>query len=246
MKITGHDGRPVSLLTTGNPKIAKGLAHGFLTAILHLAPAKLSGRNVCQFATAECIAACLNTAGRGGIFRKGETTNAIQRARIRRTRLFFDEFESFEYLLIREIDRHISLAKRHGLTPAVRLNGTSDIPWERVNFPSVSGSVFSAFPRLQFYDYSKRPDRVELPANYHMTFSRSGQNDEHVSQAFRRGQNVAAVFAERLPGMFQGRPVYNGDMSDLRFLDPPGHWVGLLAKGRARGQASAFVITAHL
>ena len=49
-------------------KMAKGEAHGYKTAILHLAPYDLSGKNVCPKATkgpGGCIAPCLNTSGRG-------------------------------------------------------------------------------------------------------------------------------------------------------------------------------------
>ena len=37
---------------------------------------------------ASCKTACLNTAGRGGIIKKGETTNRIQEARQRSTIYF--------------------------------------------------------------------------------------------------------------------------------------------------------------
>jgi hypothetical protein len=55
------------LLTVGNPKTAKGKELGYAVAVLHLAPSTLSGHNVCPMASDGCIAACLNTAGRGGI-----------------------------------------------------------------------------------------------------------------------------------------------------------------------------------
>ena len=79
----------MKLLSIGNPKILKGMKQGYMTYILHLAPADVSGYNTCPKATAGCKAACLNTAGRGGMFKKGETTNVIQKARIRKTKLFF-------------------------------------------------------------------------------------------------------------------------------------------------------------
>ena len=75
------------LLSTANPKIQKGTKLGYLSFILHLAPSTLSGKNTCPKATPGCIAACLNTAGRGGMFKKGETTNMIQQARIRKTKM---------------------------------------------------------------------------------------------------------------------------------------------------------------
>jgi hypothetical protein len=62
-----------------NPKTIKGQKQGYMTAVLYLAPANLSGWEVCPMSTKGCRAACLNTAGRAGIFKKGETTNAIQK-----------------------------------------------------------------------------------------------------------------------------------------------------------------------
>jgi len=72
-----------------NPKTRKGRARGYASAIMHFAPQALGGYNVCQDASPGCTDACLNTAGHGGIIRKGETTNAIQLARLARKRLFF-------------------------------------------------------------------------------------------------------------------------------------------------------------
>ena len=78
----------MKLLSTGNPKTLKGLSQGFNTYILHLAPASESGYNVCAKATIGCKAGCLNKAGRGGMFKKGETTNVIQRHVFARPNIF--------------------------------------------------------------------------------------------------------------------------------------------------------------
>ena len=83
------------LLSVGNPKTLKGMKEGYNTYILHLAPHTLSGHNTCPKATAGCSAACLNTAGRGGMFKKGEFTNNIQKARIRKTELFYENRNQF-------------------------------------------------------------------------------------------------------------------------------------------------------
>jgi hypothetical protein len=93
----------MKLLSTGNPKILKGLAEGYNTYILHLAPADLSGYETCAKRTTGCTAACLNTAGRGGMFKKGETTNVIQKARIRKTQMFFEERMYFMNWLVKDI-----------------------------------------------------------------------------------------------------------------------------------------------
>ena len=117
-----------SLLTTGNPKIVKGEKAGYFTGILHLAPMNVAGcGNVCPWATKGCAASCLNTAGRGGIIKKGEHTNNIQEARKERTRWLFDDPESFHDALDKAILMHKKRAARYGMKPAIRLNGTSDL-----------------------------------------------------------------------------------------------------------------------
>lgn len=229
----------MSLLTVGNPKILKGTAFGYLTAILHLAPGRLSGFNVCPGASLACLDACLNTAGRGGIIKKGETTNTIQKARLRKTLAFFNETETFMLQLAKEIGNIVKLANKHGLTPAIRLNGTSDIRWENEKVGNFA-NLMEMFPNVIFYDYTKLANRRNLPPNYRLTFSLSESNDVSAEQALAAGMNVAVVF-RNLPPTFMGRPVIDGDVSDLRFLDPMGVIVGLKAKGKAKKDTSGFV-----
>ena len=121
----------MKLLSVGNPKTLKGMTQGYMTYILHLAPVTLSGHNTCPKATAGCIAACLNTAGRGGMFKKGEFTNVIQKARIRKTKMFFEDRIAFMALLVADIELGIKQSKRMNLVPVFRLNGTSDLSFEK-------------------------------------------------------------------------------------------------------------------
>ena len=226
------------LLSTANPKIQKGTKMGYLSFILHLAPADLSGRETCPKRTAGCTAACLNTAGRGGMFRKGETTNTIQRARIRKTQYFFNRRQDFMLDLVADIRKAIKFAERKGLTPVFRLNGTSDLSWEKYECYDVgAANIFEAFPGVQFYDYTKVLGRkVAQYPNYHLTFSKADGNDSDVAEALLQGMSVVAVYDE-IP---QGVP--SADETDLRFLDPKGIMLGLKAKGRAKKDSSGFVI----
>jgi len=227
------------LLSTANPKIQKGAKLGYLSFILHLAPADLSGREVCPKRTAGCTAACLNTAGRGGMFRRGETTNMIQEARKRKTRYFFEARDYFMQDLKKDIERGIRQAQRLGLTPVFRLNGTSDLAWEKYTINE--HNLFELFPDVQFYDYTKVLGRkVARYKNYHLTFSAADGNEGDVASAIAQGMNVAAVF-DRLPATYMGRPVINADDTDLRFLDPQGVIAGLKAKGRAKKDTTGFV-----
>jgi hypothetical protein len=242
----------VELLTPDgyNPKTKKGRARGYSTAILHFAPAGLSGYDVCQYATDGCRASCLNTAGHGGIKLDENGLNDIQRARIARTRMYFLSRFLFNELLVRSIRTHIRRALRNGLIPVVRLNGTSDLPWERIRLND-GRTVLETFPDIQFYDYTKHPARAianvqgEHPSNYSLTFSRAESNHDDVDRVLRAGANVAAVFGvkpHQLPDAYAGRPVVDGDNDDLRFLDPTGVFVGLSAKGRGKRDTSGFVI----
>ena len=91
----------------------------------------MSGYETCPKRTAGCTAACLNTAGRGGMFKKGETTNMIQQARIRKTRLFFQDRTTFMNLLVKDVELAIKQSQKKGLVPVFRLNGTSDLSFEK-------------------------------------------------------------------------------------------------------------------
>jgi hypothetical protein len=229
------------LLSTANPKIQKGTKEGYLSFILHLAPADLSGREVCAKRTAGCTAACLNTAGRGGMFRKGENTNVIQKARIRKTKYFFENREAFMSDLVEDIMRAVNYARRKGLTPVFRLNGTSDLAWEKYPVPNMGKNIFDTFSTLQFYDYTKILGRKTKDIdNYHLTFSAADGNDADVERAVAQGMNVAVVF-DKLPETYMGKTVFNADDTDLRFLDPKGVVLGLKAKGRAKKDTSGFV-----
>jgi len=224
------------LLSTANPKIQKGTAKGYLSFILHLAPADLSGREVCPKRTKGCTDACLNTAGRGGMFKRGETTNVIQKARIRKTEYFFNDREAFMEDLVTDIMKAVNFARRKGLKPVFRLNGTSDLSWEKYPTRYGADNIFDQFPTLQFYDYTKVLGRkVKDIPNYHLTFSAADGNDSDVAEALMQGMSVATVF-DKIPA-----GVYSADEDDLRFLDPRGIVLGLKAKGRAKKDTSGFV-----
>lgn len=238
------------------PKGVKGEKEGYMTFILHLAPADLSGYQVCPKSSAGCRDACLNLAGRGGMFKAGETTNMIQLARIRKTKWFFEDRESFMAQLGIDIGKAITMAYKKGMKPVFRLNGTSDIAWEKIRYLDYR-NIMSAFFMVQFYDYTKIRGR-KVPHNYHLTFSRSEDNDREWQQAFLEGMNVAIVYnvkkSKPLPALQYFNigasntvaiaPIYNGDESDLRFLDPQHHIIGLYAKGKAKKDTTGFVVAA--
>ena len=231
----------MKLLTEGNQKIEKGRKLGFMTYGVHLAPSNLAGYNTCQFASAGCRMACLNTAGRGRM-------TAIQESRIKKTKYFFEKKQEFLEQLKKEISLAVGRAERKGLKPCFRLNLTSDIPWENVRLKSSGLSIFDSFPQVQFYDYTKSFKRAlnylqgRLPSNYQITFSRSESNQSYADMILKAGGNVAVVFRDKLPADYNGKQVIDGDETDLRFLDPSNCVVGLTEKGLAKQDESGFVV----
>ena len=123
----------------------------------------------------------------------------------------------------------------------MRLNGTSDLSWER--FRLLDGqSLMDAHPDVQFYDYTKVYNRLtQNISNYYLVFSYSGRNQKECIAAMTRGYNVAVVFGQQLPARFWRRKVFDGDKHDLRFTDPGRRIIGLRAKGRARKEQNEFV-----
>lgn len=225
------------LTVSGNTKINKSDKFGgYLTAILHLAPANVSGNQVCPWSTEGCRAACLNTAGRGRF------TN-VQDARIRKTKLFFEQRDEFMAQLVADINELCRKCERLGVQPVVRLNGTSDLLWERIPVGSHK-NIFQMFNYVQFYDYTKAPPaKRRVEPNYSLVYSRASDAQKpQLVQALQAGGKVAVVFEGPLPDQYWGYPVIDGDKHDLRFLDPAGSIIGLSAKGMAKRDDSGFVV----
>ncbi len=228
-------------------KTRKGSKNGYLTGILYLAPAEESGvMNVCTSATEECKKFCLYGSGMARVF------PAIKKGRIDKTLFLHEDKAAFIASLEHDIQRLEYTAELHGMTPAVRINGTSDLPW-------LARKLAKKFPNIQFYDYTahKRPWLRQLP-NYHLTFSFKGPNLEDAIKALEHGVNVAVVFdspseikGRRAPGAipasWHGYQVFDGDKSDLRFLDPKGVVVGLRVKDTAQdyeaSPSGSFIVT---
>lgn len=222
------------LLTLNNAKTIKGEKKGILTGILYLAPASISGWEVCPKRSDGCTKACLYTAGHGAF-------TTVQTARINRTKMFFEKRDMFMDLLNKDINSLVKKAKKLSYLPTIRLNGTSDIEWTRFG-------IMEKFPDIRFYDYTKVANRFdkELPENYHLTFSRNESNDDEVELLLTKNVNIAVVFdtkkEDALPLEWKNRKVIDGDIDDVRWLDEKGVIVGLRAKGRGKKDNSGFVI----
>jgi hypothetical protein len=244
------------LSVSADAKTIKGEAAGYLTGILYLAPSDESGViNVCANASVGCRLACLYTAGRGAM-------PSVKKGRMRKTLEFVDNRSKFMNDIVFDIKVLELVAADMGKKLCIRLNGTSDLPWENI---LINGgrNIFDTFPDVQFYDYTKSFTRMvkfirkEMPANYHLTFSRSEENGEDCERVLSMGGSVATVFVgvdkkgkrkrlKELPTQHVGRVVADGDKNDLRFLDKPGQVIGLVAKGKAVKDESGFAIVVNV
>jgi hypothetical protein len=231
---------PETLLSIGrDAKTVKGEKMDFLTGILYLSPADISGHNLCPMAfVADCAGPCLFTAGRGAM-------SNVFYGRLRKT-LYWQQYQDlFLNTLSDDIAKLKRKAAKIGFNPVVRLNGTSDIRWEKYG-------IIQSNPDIQFMDYTKLTNRRDIPGNYDLTFSYSGVNTftPHVQKALENNMRLAVVFRDRETVEYMlengvqylGRDIVDGDATDLRFLEPQNVVSALYAKGRARYDGTGFVI----
>lgn len=236
---------PNNLLSTVNAKTIKGEKLGYTTYIMYLSPhtQNSKGINLCSHASKGCAKACLFGSGAARF-------EAVQDGKRNKTEYYLADRKAFMAQLVKEITKAVKLHgaiegekqyKKNGVDVlrfknfAIRLNGTADIPFEKIKLDN-GLNIFETFPNVQFYDYTKNPKRFEkeLSPNYHLTFSRSEDNDKDVDKVLASGGNVAIVFGikdiNKLPETYKGYKVINGDETDLRFLDESNIVVGLKYK----------------
>ena len=204
---------------------------GTITYCLYLAPANMSGYEVCP-CSEFCRKFCLNGSGRnkGDIIDKGPEESRINKSRIKKTKLFFENKDLFMQLMIAEINRSRNYARKRGLNFAVRINGTSDISPE--DFIYNGKNILEMYPDIQFYDYTKVYSRIGLLdkyPNYDLTYSYNGHNWGCCESFLKRGGKVAVVFENQdmLPMKFKGYNVWDANGYDMRFMDPKGWIMGL-------------------
>lgn len=223
-------------LLVESTKGKKGLAHGALNLALYLLPHEMGGgKNLCSRSTPGCRASCLISSGRLPTGRSAQSW---------KTGLYLNGWTSFRAALYEDIVRGKRKADRMGVGLVVRLDGTSDTGMAR--------RIAPAFPDVQFVDYTKVERRYEswmlghCPSNWHLTFSWSERNERECREYLEAGGTVAVPFdvkkGEPLPKRFLGKEVTDGDLHDLRHLDPKGVVVGLRVKGRGRRDTTGFIV----
>jgi hypothetical protein len=222
----------------------------WLNAINYMAPAETAGvGNLCPHASAGCRALCLGTESGQAAMRKEGEDNATTLSRKAKAVYYMRERAAF----MRELHLHISKVAARAWQEkrqlAVRLNGATDIAWEAASLDGVR--IMAHFPEVQFVDYTKSLRRMaqfcagKMPANYHLTFSRSEDNEDDCGRVLQMGGSVAVVSSLPRPAAWKGFPTLDGDKHDLRHLDPKGSVVWLSPKGnKAKRDASGFVLRA--
>jgi len=212
----------MKLLSKENPKLLKGEKKGYRSYVLMLLPGNMSGVELCPCRSKECFDNCL---GHSTHFVK--QFPAVYQARKDRCDMYLNDREGFMVQLHKEIESSIRSSEKADMIPCFRLNGCTDILWERED-------IMGRYPDVQFYDYTKISiDRrlAHMPANYHLTYSFSGTNETQARKMLALGYSVAVVFRDKAPEEYWGYPVHDGDETDLRFLDPKAHIIALTPKG---------------
>ena len=232
------------IFSIDNPKAIKAQAYGWLNAIHYMAPYKLAGvGNLCGDASEGCIELCLGVESGAAVYYP-----SVIRSRIAKAKRFMKDRKAYMRDVQRAIIAAARKAQRESLLLCVRPNGSTDIPFDAIKDEN-GMTLMESFPTIQFTDYTKSFKRAlahakgKMPANYHLTFSRSETNDAQCLEILRHGGNVAVVFAGARPAEWNGFPVIDGDAHDLRHIDPKGVVVGLTPKGnKAKRDTSGFVV----
>ena len=261
LKAAGYPIHTILATPESNPKVAKNGKMDVLTAPMHLAPYNLSGFQVCAQASAGCAAACLHTAGNPAYMAQKDARRKAK------TVAYFKERDAFMAVLFFEIAAHARKANQRNMECGVRLNATSDLPWERrkVNVDGTDVFLMDYFPEVQFYDYTKITKRAiafatgGMPRNYHLTFSKNEDNDSDCIKVLEAGGNVSVVCSlpvyktakatGSLPYPYDTPDAIDGDAHDYRPSDGDrrgnirgGLIVALKAKGDAKHDTSGFVL----
>jgi len=229
----------------------------YISSVLYLLQEKLSGYQMCAFSTESCRDICLGTnSGHGAMMKSTEKTNMVQVARLKRTLLLKEQYNTFMAILVKELKALSTKAEKKGVQAVFRFNGTSDLLIEHYK---VDGkTLFEIFPEIQFYDYTKSKTRMiqflqgKMATNYYLIYSYAPENESDAQEILALGGNVAVVFDEKatkkhrptfIGQRFLGHEIITGDDHDLRFADPQGGYVvGLTRKGNNRQKGRKFFV----
>lgn len=220
-------------LLSKSVKTIKGESRGILTGVVYMSPAKKIEADLyscSNFIEAECSGPCLAGSGHGGDAQATKARKDRLDLLIKSPSLFFE-------ILSREIFRLEKKAAKEGMSTAYRLNGTTDLRWDRIIYNG--RSIFQHYSKLQWYDYTKNIETYKAHSllGVDMTFSFYRAVDRNVLQdLLDNGGKVAIAYYDEKPltqriGDRDYR-VIDGDEHDARFLDPKGVIVALKYKNQ--------------
>lgn len=241
-------------LLSANSKLKKAIRR-FRAIGLAMAPWKFAGGgNLCGAASTGCIDAC------NGLWSGMNVTPSTRFALIGRARLYLEFRALFVEKLREELRNFEKLCRRTGRVPAVRLNVSTDIPYEKT-----LRDLFTEFPGIRFYDYTAYAPtvRATLPANYQICHSwKEHTTFQYVSDVISAGRNIVVPFdssyapARKLFGALPEKVVFrckatgqeiavsvvNGDAHDIRMATTDGRGVCVGLHGKSgRGKVAAAV-----
>lgn len=178
---------------------------------------------------AGCFDGCLKSAGRGAF-------NNVASARTNKTEWLLSDSKAFKTQLAKELSNFERLCVKTGVKPVVRLNTISDVNWRDIK---------SQFKNITFVDYTKIASRITKALDnekYIFSYSNKPEYQQEVNRALKTSAPIAVVFRGGLPKSFLGRKVIDGDISDWDNANAGKVIIGLRAKGKAKSDASGFVV----
>jgi hypothetical protein len=153
-----------------------------------------------------------------------DLSNTLKK-RIRRTFLFLKDQTFF----LTKLEMEIKMLSFMTDKVAIRMNVFSDVDWEEI-------FNLNQFTNVTFYDYTKKIKNIEA-TNKHFTYSASEKDsDSDLVALLNRGMNVAMVF-RKVPLVWNGFEVVDGDIHDRRYEDKKGVVVGLRQKTTMGGKS---------
>lgn len=216
-----------------NTKMVHSKEYGTMIYCIMLAPSNMafpnSNKTICPN-DKNCKEFCLNGSGRNkvDILTNGYENSHINKARIKKTKFFYEDRKTFMEIMIHEISTAKKSAENKGLNFAVRINGTSDLNPKLFKYDGKC--ILDIFNDVQFFDYSKVTNRINVANeydNYDLTLSFDGENWNDCEKYLNQNGRVAVIFKEKLPKKYKGYNVIDSSKYDMRYLDPTKTIMGL-------------------
>jgi len=198
-------------------------------------------KSLCSHYSRGCEAVCLKTSGQ-------LVFGTAKRARVLRSMLYLHHPATYLEYVERDLLKLQRKATKAGKILVVRFDTLSDTN------PDFYRPLMDKLGLCGFVDYTKDPRKYQryldgaLHSHHHLTFSRSETNASQARWFVANGGTATVVVRNQealdryLTAGFEGFPTVDGTLSDRRWEDPKGHWVLLLALGKAKKDQSGFVV----